>query len=237
MNFKRRIIEQRITRPLANISFAVMNSQVRAIEKSGIRMMHTARPFWYYRRVFFQGQCAKTVLNELKGKVVVDVGCGYTPFADDSMFQACHKAGIEFYGIDPLLAKQVNIRFKDRMLARAMGSSGNFDHTPQNQSKAISAYADKLPFADQSVDQILTSFLLFVWIKDEAALAKIFREFLRVLKPGGIAKLYPLPEWRLMNFKSIELIEVLEQFAIKQAFVHGGLDFRVTPAMLTEMSK
>jgi len=237
MNFKKRILEQRITRPMANIAFAIMRKQVRAIEKSGIRMMHTARPFWYYRRVFFQGQRATTVLKDLQGKVIVDIGCGYTPFADDSMFQACHEAGIDFYGIDPLFAKKVDIRFKDRMLARAMGSRGQFSHTPQGRSKAISAYADALPFADQSVDQILTSFLLFVWIKDEAALTKILREFLRVLKPGGVAKLYPLPEWRLMHFKSLELIEVFEQFTIRQAFVHGGLDFRVTPAMLTEMSK
>jgi ubiquinone/menaquinone biosynthesis C-methylase UbiE len=123
------------------------------------------------------------------------------------------------------------------MLARAMGSKGSFSKTPAGMSKAISAYADALPFADQSIDQILTSFLLFIWIEDEAALTKILREFLRVLKPGGLAKLYPLPEWRLLHFKSLELIEVLEQFTIAQTFVHGGLDFRVTPAMLTEMSK
>jgi ubiquinone/menaquinone biosynthesis C-methylase UbiE len=237
MNFKKRVLGQRITRPLANISFAVMNKQVRAIERSGISMMHTARPFWYYRRVFFQGQSATSVLDDLKGKVIADIGCGYTPFADDSMFQACNQAGIEFYGVDPLLANQVKIDFKDRLLARAMGSKGNFSNTPAGMSNAVSAYADALPFTEQSVDQILTSFLLFVWIKDEAALSKILREFLRVLKPGGVAKLYPLPDWRLMQFENMELIDVLKRFTIKQSFVHGGLDFRVTPAMLTVMGK
>ena len=109
MIFNKRTLKLYVTRPLANISFTVMRKQVSAIEKSGITMMHTARPFWYYRKVFFQGRSATAVLQDLTGKTVVDIGCGYTPFADDSMFQACHKAGIDFYGVDPLLAKTVDI--------------------------------------------------------------------------------------------------------------------------------
>jgi SAM-dependent methyltransferase len=234
---RRRIIEKRVTGPLANFSFKLMHRQVRAIEKSGISMMHTARPFWYYRKVFFQAQSAAAVLENLQAKTIVDIGCGYTPFADDSMFQACHQAGIEFYGIDPLLAENIDISFKDRILARAMGSRGQFSSAPAGREKAISAYANALPFADHSVDQILSSFLLFVWIEEEAELAKILEEFLRVLKPGGVAKLYPLPEWRLMRFQSLRLKQLLNRFSIKQRFVHGGADFRVTPAMLTEMKK
>ena len=237
MIIKKDVLDKRFSRPLANLSFAVLHRQVRAIEKSGISMMHTARPFWYYRKVFFRAQNAATVLKDLEGKTIIDIGCGYTPFADDSMFQACHQEGIEFYGIDPLLAENIAISFKDRMLARAMGSRGQFSSDPAGREKAISAYADALPFADQSVDQILCSFLLFVWIEDDAELIKILEEFLRVLKPGGVAKLYPLPEWRLMRFQSLRLNQLLNRFSIEQRFVHGGVDFRVTPAMLTEMKK
>ena len=42
------------------------------------------------------------MLKSLEGKRVIDVGCGYTPYSDDSMFQACGDAGIDFYGIEPL---------------------------------------------------------------------------------------------------------------------------------------
>jgi SAM-dependent methyltransferase len=237
MSLNKKILEKRITGPLANLSFKVMHRQVRAIERSGISMMHTARPFWYYRRVFFKGQSADKVLSDLHAKVTVDIGCGYTPFAEDSMFQACHAAGIAFYGVDPLLAKEIDIRFRDRMLSRAMGSNGKFNRSPAGRSKAISAYADALPFADQSVDLVLSSFLLFVWIEDEVSLAKILNEFLRVLKPGGVIKLYPCPEWHLLDFKSLPLNQVLKNFTLKQNFVHGGVDFRVTPAMLTELQK
>ena len=72
---------------------------------------------------------------------------------------------------------------------------------------------------------------------ESCLLIKILEEFLRVLKPGGVAKLYPLPEWRLMRFQSLRLNQLLNRFSIEQRFVHGGVDFRVTPAMLTEMKK
>ena len=49
------------------------------------------------------------MLNGLIDKTVVEVGCGYTPFAKDSMFRACHDAGVEFFGIDPLFQREVSI--------------------------------------------------------------------------------------------------------------------------------
>jgi len=40
-----------------------------------------------------------------------------------------------------------------------------------------------------------------------------------------------------MNFENKELIRLLNTVTIEQRFVHGGLDFRVTPAMLTQITK
>lgn len=236
MNITQNMISQ-FGKPIANVSFAMMYRQVRAIEKSGVAMMHTARPFSYYRKVFYHGQSEATVLAQLKGKCVVDVGCGYTPFADDSMFQACHLAGIEFYGVDPLIGSHIQFSYKERLLAKAMGSQGNFTVNPPGADKALSACAQELPFEDQSVDELLCSYLLFVWIEDEAMLATIFSEFLRVIKPNGKLKLYPLSEWVIDKFKNPELRQLFAQFNIEQHFVHGGLDFRVTPAMMTVFSK
>ena len=44
-------------------------------------------------------------IDPLRGKVIVDVGCGLTPYLADSMFQACRREGIEFYGIDPKIGQ------------------------------------------------------------------------------------------------------------------------------------
>jgi len=232
-----KLFENHFGKPIANLSYAMTHRQLRAIERGGIKMMHTARPFSYYRKVFYQGQCATRVIEQLNGKKIVDVGCGFTPFSSDSMFQACQKAGGDFYGIDPQLDSVARFTLKDRLLARAMGSRGRLNVNAPGLSKALSARAESLPFNDQSIDEILCSYLIFVWIEDEAILAEILGEFLRVLKPGATIKLYPLHEWRLMNFENKELIRLLNTVTIEQRFVHGGLDFRVTPAMLTQITK
>jgi hypothetical protein len=78
---------------------------------------------------------------------------------------------------------------------------------------------------------------MLVWIEDEKILADIFKEFFRVLKAGGHIKLYPLYEWRLMDFKNVQLLEVLKNFKINQTFNHGGRDLRVSPSLLTQLTK
>lgn len=232
-----KFFEKNIGPPLANWSFAMMHRQVHVIQKRGVSMMHTARPFAYYRKVFFEGKTEAAVLQSLAGKRLLDIGCGYTPFANDSMFRVCHDAGIEFYGIDPLIADEFEFGLKERLMARAFGSRGMFSQAAPGLEKALPSYAHDLPFDDNSIDQILCSYLLFVWIEDEAALAEIFKEFLRVLKPGALVKIYPLHEWSQLRFSNSELIDILANFDIEQSFVHGGLDFRVTPAMLTKLRK
>ena len=121
-------------------------------------------------------------------------------------------------------------------MARAFGSRGQFDSNALGLERALATHADQLPFDDASVDVILCSYLMFVWLNDEHDLAKIFNEYLRVLKPEGIVKLYPFYQWRYTQFETTELLNALSKFRIQQHFVHGGLDFRVTPSMLTEFT-
>jgi SAM-dependent methyltransferase len=230
-------LEQGLGRPLANASFLMMRGYIRSAQRRGVDMMHTARPFGHYRKVFFQGQSGSRVLQSLQGKRVIDVGCGYTPYARDSMFRACHDAGVDFYGVDPLLGTDITFGFRERALAVATGGSGSFSKHAPGLSKALPVGAQDLPFEDASIDLILCSYLLFVWIDDEALLADIVEEFLRVLKPGGLVKIYPLNEWRVKHFKSARLKKILSHFTIQQTFVHGRGDLRVMPGMLTEMTK
>jgi len=236
MSRKSNLIGQGLGRPIANVAFAMMRGYVRAIQRSGVEMVHTARPFSYYRKVFYGGRPAATVLRNLRGRRVVDVACGYTPYAEDSMFRACHDAGVEFYGVDPLIGTDIRFGFRERAVARATGGSGRFNVTPPGIEKALAASAQALPFEDASVDEILCSYLLFVWIEDQELLADIFAEFLRVIKAGGSIKVYPLYDWRFMRFKNQRLRNTLARFRIEQTFVHGGRDWRVTPSMLTTLT-
>ncbi|MEH6593643.1 MAG: class I SAM-dependent methyltransferase [Halioglobus sp.] len=231
------MIEQRLGGSIANISFALMRGYVHSAQRRGVAMMHTARPFSYYRKVFYQGQSRSEVLHKLTDKRIVDVGCGYTPYAEDSMFRACHDAHIEFYGVDPLIGTEIKFGLRERALVRATGGRGNLNPEAPGLSRAIGTTAQELPFDDQSVDEILCSYLMFVWIEDEGILADILEEFLRVLKTGGQVKLYPLHEWRVMRFKNRRLLKVLAKFKIQQDFTHGGHDLRVMPSLLTRMTK
>lgn len=234
---KRRFRGFNLGAPIANISFAMMHTYVKSVQRYGVSMMHTARSFAYYRKVFYKNQSKAVVLASLEGKRIVDIGCGYTPFAEDSMFRACDDAGIEFYGVDPVIANDIKFGPRERAMAIATGGGGVFNAKAPGLERALSIRAENLPFDDESVDEILCSYLLFVWVEKEEDLADILGEFLRVLKPGGVVKLYPLYEWHFMRFKDQRLKSILANFSIEQTFVHGGRDMRVTPSLLTELVK
>ncbi|MEM6583802.1 MAG: class I SAM-dependent methyltransferase [Pseudomonadota bacterium] len=232
-----RQLEQTLGRPVANASFAMMQGYIRSSRRRGIGMLHTARPFDLYRKIFFGGRSRSGVLRDLQHKTIVDIGCGYTPYARDSMFRACHDAGIEFYGVDPLIGQEVSFGLKEKALAIATGGAGKFSKRAPGLDKAISAQAQNMPFDDASVDEILCCFLLFVWINDEVVLKDILQECLRVLKPGGSLKLFPLRELRFVDIHNRELNLLLEQFSVEQTFIHGYGDIRVMPAMLTKLTR
>lgn len=222
---------------IANLSFGVMQQSLHIAQNFGVDMMHTARSFAYYRKIFYHNASRATLLRRLRGKCIVDVGCGYTPYASDSMFRACHDAGVDFYGVDPLIKRDMVFSFRDRALARATGGRGRFSNRPPGVSRALSGTAQALPFDDESVDEILCSYLLFVWIEDEKALAEIFEEFHRVLKPGGVARLFPLHDWQQVQPAMPKLRKILAKFSVEQTFVPAGYRPRVMSAMLTEMTR
>ncbi len=237
MNCAHRSNDAVLARPIANLSFATMQASLLSAQRRGVTMMHTARPFSVYRKVFYGGKSSHSVLRQLQGKRVVDVGCGYTPFMRDSMFRACHDAGIAFYAVDPLLEEDMQFGLRQWLLARATGARGRFQRNAPGLSRALNARAQDLPFEDNSMDEILCSYLLFVWLKDEKLLAEVFAEFLRVLKPGGRVQLYPLHDWRNLSISDSALLTLLDSFTVEQCFVHGGLDPRIMPSMLTRLTK
>ena len=145
--------------------------------------------------------------------------------------------GLRKFSENSLIGEDISFGIRERALVRATGGKGVFSYNPPGIEKALATTAQGLPFENDSIDEILCSFLLFVWLRDKSALADVLSEFLRVLKPGSKAKLYPLHDWRFMRIKNARLKQVLAKFQLEQSFIHGGGDLRVMPSMLTEMTK
>ena len=80
------MIEDKVQPAIANMTFRVIDSFTRAYNSLSLPVI---RSFFYYRNIFFDNKSGPTVLNELQGQCILDIGCGLTPYVSDSMFQAC----------------------------------------------------------------------------------------------------------------------------------------------------
>jgi len=203
-----------------------------------VPVISTGRSFSYYRKIFFDNGSQLEVLRSLEGKSVVDVGCGLTPYVSDSMFQVCRENGIDFYGIDPKFARGFRLNALDRAKIRAVGGRGRILSSAPGLEKCFGATADDLPFDDESIDLILSSFLLYAWIRDEGALANIYREFHRVLTEGGEVRIYPAPDLKVDSIRNRELRQVMGQFEVRKRFSARWLNLAMyPPAYVIKMKK
>lgn len=153
------------------------------------------------------------------------------------MFQACYDSDIDFYGIDPKLAQGFKLGSFDRLKIMATGS-GQMNRDAPGLDNAIATRADELPFADNSVDLILSCYLLFIWLADEDILEAIFSEFHRVLKPGGRVKIFPAPAYNRGKIAHHGLRRVTQAFDTQQIFltrILNGTQF--PPAYMRTMLK
>jgi len=224
---------ERWKRAMSQATFAGIYLVTEASNRSGLPVISTGRPFSFYRDVFFKGGSEETVLESLQGKVVVDVGCGLTPYTRDSMFQACWANGVEFYGVDPKLGGTLKLGAFDRLKVAATRGSGVDPEAP-GAERRLAAMADKLPFEDGSVDLILSSWFLFAWLRDPEMVRVIFEEFWRVLKPGGEVRVYPTPDWKDGGHVRAG---VPEAFQIEQRFRAEFSVLNMPPAFMTRFKK
>ena len=65
----REALSRRIGRPVANASFAMLRGYVRSARRRGVSMLHTARSFSHYRKIFFDAEARKSLLERLQGRV------------------------------------------------------------------------------------------------------------------------------------------------------------------------
>jgi SAM-dependent methyltransferase len=231
------MIEDKVQPALADMTFRVLDSFTRAYNRLSLPVISTGRSFDYYRKIFFDNDSFSAVLQELQGQCILDIGCGLTPYASDSMFQACYRDGVDFYGIDPKLAEGFKLGPFDRAKIMATGG-GTMNHDAPGLEKGIATLADDLPFEDESVDLILSCYLLFAWIGEEDILETIFREFYRVLKPGGVVKIFPTPNYDAGKIRHSGLAQIMRGFDVEQEFFASALRrTQFPPAYLRTMHK
>ena len=231
------MIEDKIQPALADMTFRVLDNLTCTYNRLSLPVISTARSFYYYRKVLFDNKSSSTVLQELQGQCILDIGCGLTPYASDSMFQACYKGGVDFYGIDPKLADGFKLGRFDRAKIMATGG-GKLNRDAPGLTKGIASFADDLPFEDESVDLILSCYLLYAWIGDEDILESIFREFYRVLKPGGEVKIFPTPNYDAGKINHPGLAQIMQSFDVEQEFFASALrGTQFPPAYLRSMHK
>lgn len=222
---------------IADAAYTSMLVQRKFYAAFHLPVISTARPFSFYRRVFFDNAHPEFLHVQLQDKTIADIGCGLTPFIADSMFQWCQRRGIDFYGIDPKIGTDFRFNTFDRVKTWASGSRAPLDRNAPGMDKALSAYANALPFNDHQLDLILSSWLLFAWIDDPAMLADIFNEFHRVLRQGGSVKLYPLRDWQRHQTSHAGFQQALERFDVDQQFLGDLWGWASMPAYVTTFTK
>jgi SAM-dependent methyltransferase len=231
------MFEQGLPSTLSDLTFRGLKANAKLYETLSLPVISTGRSFKYYRNIFFGGRSRDKVLRELRGRRVVDVGCGLTPYVSDSMFQVCRKQNIDFSGVDPKFSEDFRPGLLDAAGIRAVGGRGRICPRARGLEKCFGASADDMPFEDDSVDLILSNFLLYAWIQDERILEEIYREFYRVLKPGGEARIYPSPELRMERIRNSGLRETLDMFEIRQQFSARWLNLGQYPPAYTMTMK
>jgi SAM-dependent methyltransferase len=223
---------------LSALTFHGMKANADLYEYFSLPVISTGRSFAYYRKIFFGNRSQNEVLKTLESRRVVDVGCGLTPYVSDSMFQVCRKQGIDFFGVDPKFANGFRLRPLDVAKIRVVGGRGKISPQAPGLDKCIGAHADELPFDDDSIDLILSNFLLYAWIQDETILENIYREFHRVLKDGGEVRIYPAPELKMDRTTHPGLRGVMRKFDITQRFFVNWLSLaKYPPAYMMTMKK
>lgn len=231
------MIREQIQPTLARMTFRSLHKFTTAYSRFSLPVVSTGRSFAYYRSIFFDSKSATKVLRQLQDQRVLDIGCGLTPYVEDSMFQACRRAGVEFYGVDPKLEQGFTFGSFDRAMIRATGG-GRVNPRAPGLERGVAATADDLPFDDESVDLVISCYLLFAWIEDESMLYDIFREFYRVLKPGGMVKIFPAPHFTADQLRHSSLRQLMQGFTLEEEFFAGVRPAtRFPPAYMRTMRK
>jgi SAM-dependent methyltransferase len=107
-------------------------------------------------------------------------------------------------------------------------------------ARYVNATLPDLPFADNTFDIALCSHFLFLYEEqfDYAFHASAVRELLRVTKPGGELRLYPIVNLRTQRYGQLErLINDTEALGAESRFVQASLPFLPNSTELLVLQK
>ncbi len=219
---------------VSNSTFEAVRLFMSIYESLNIPIISTTRTFKFYREALFDGLDESVLSRQLGGKVLVDIGCGLTPYSSDSMFQWCRRNEIDFYAVDPKLTQGFKLGLFDSFKSIASGAPAALDQNIGGMDKAIGSYSNNLDFGDNSVDIIVSCWLVFSWLRSEKAILDSFVEFDRVLKPGGEIRLYPTPFWDNLKKSYPSINSLLEKYTVEQRF---KMNIKLLPFYSTTLTK
>ena len=222
---------------LSRLTFGVMKRSLSVYESFDLPVISTTRPFEFYRMALFDNDSETKLKLQLQGQTLIDIGCGLTPYIEDSMYQWCRHHAIPFYAVDPKIKEGFKFGKLDRLKSLATGAKTKPNPNIGGLDKTIAAFANDLPFEDQSIDQILCCWLLFAWIRSEESLLDIFSEFDRILKPGGCIRLFPTPHWEQLSKLYPDLYATLSDYEKNQRFMFRYDLGSVPPSYRTLLTK
>jgi ubiquinone/menaquinone biosynthesis C-methylase UbiE len=154
-------------------------------------------------------------LNELSGKVVVDMATGGGLFVEE-----LREAGISAFGLE--------IAFSQRQTKNVYQPSvtqGTFDLDVNKPGIFILGDAKNTRIADQQVDVIYDTYGLteYEFFKDKNFLRSVYTEWHRILKVGGVIRFSPLDETYVEEVrKFVNSIPGLELASAEKTRVDGG---------------
>lgn len=130
---------------------------------------------------------------DAEGHRILDVGSG----TQQGLAKAVNEAGLrsQVISIDPRLALTEEEDLsptslftppQTRLLGRAMPQPGT-----------MAAFSTHLPVADATMDNVYASYSVPYYLRDNGDVKQTMSEMFRALKPGGTARVYPIPSARV----------------------------------------
>ncbi len=145
------------------------------------------------------------------GKVIADVGAGLQQnLAKD--VNASH-LGAKVISVDPRLGLS---EADDLMLYHEDDRPTRIEARKHPQPDSVAALAHELPFADGSLDAVYALRSTSLYQSDASEIRATLSEFVRVLKEGGVAKVYPISDRMYPVYK-----QILDSMHVKYDFQLG----------------
>lgn len=129
----------------------------------------------------------KLNIEELGGKMVLDIGAGTRGFAK---YLEEERIEAEVYSLDPVFL----IRRKKEAAAGNRGylsKAFKDTDTPNIKDRTIIGLGEAIPFKDETFDYVLSEYALPQYAYSREQISNFFSEVIRVVKKEGEIRLYP----------------------------------------------